>query len=119
MIAALLMASFPLSIRYGSILVPEPVAGLYILAAVWLYLRARESGRLTTATAAGIFLGVAYLTRELALFVILAVLIEAAWQRRWRMFLAVAFGSLVVVHRRTTVFLVCDRRSAFAPARHG
>ena len=96
-IAALLMASFPLSIRYGSILVPEPVAGLYILAAVWLYLRARESGRLTTATAAGILLGVAYLTRELALFVILAVLIEAVWQRRWRMFLAVAFGSLVVV----------------------
>jgi 4-amino-4-deoxy-L-arabinose transferase-like glycosyltransferase len=96
-IAALLMASFPLSIRYGSILVPEPVAGFYILTALWLYLSSRESGRLTTATAAGIFLGVAYLTRELALFVILAVLIEAAWQRRWRMFLAVAFGSLIVV----------------------
>jgi 4-amino-4-deoxy-L-arabinose transferase-like glycosyltransferase len=96
-IAAVLMASFPLSIRYGSILVPEPVAELYILGAVWLYLRARESGRLSTATAAGIFLGIAYLTRELALFVFLAVLIEAAWQRRWRMLLAVAVGSLAVV----------------------
>jgi 4-amino-4-deoxy-L-arabinose transferase-like glycosyltransferase len=96
-IAAVLMASFPLSIRYGSILVPETVAELYILAAVWLYLRACESGRLTTATAVGITLGVAYLTRELAFFVLLAVLIEATWRRRWRLLLAIALGSFAVV----------------------
>ena len=96
-IAAVLLASFPLSIRYGSILVPETVAELYILAAVCLYLRACESGRLTTATAAGISLGVAYLTRELAFFVALAVFMEAAWQRRWRLLFAVAFGSFAVV----------------------
>ena len=93
----MLLASFPLSIRYGSILVPETVAELYILAAVCLYLRACESGRLTTATAAGISLGVAYLTRELAFFVALAVFMEAAWQRRWRLLFAVAFGSFAVV----------------------
>ena len=96
-IAAVLLASFPLSIHYGSILVPETVAELYILAAVCLYLRACESGRPTTATAAGIVLGVAYLTRELAFFVALAVFMEAAWQRRWRLLFAVAFGSFAVV----------------------
>jgi 4-amino-4-deoxy-L-arabinose transferase-like glycosyltransferase len=96
-IAAVLMASFPLSIRYGSILVPETIAELYILAAVCLYLRASESGRFTTATAAGITLGVAYLTRELAFFVALAVFMEAAWQRRWRLLFAIAFGSFLIV----------------------
>jgi 4-amino-4-deoxy-L-arabinose transferase-like glycosyltransferase len=96
-IAAVLMASFPLSIRYGSILVPEIIAEAYILAAIWLYLRASDSGRIATAIAAGMGLGLAYLTRELALFIVLAVLIEAAWQRRWRLLLAIAFGSLAVV----------------------
>jgi len=96
-IAAVLLASFPLSIRYGSILVPETVAEFYILAAVCLYLRACESGRPATATAAGVMLGVAYLTGELAFFVALAVLMEAAWQRRWRLVFAMAFGSFVVV----------------------
>jgi len=96
-IAAVLLASFPLSIRYGSILVPETVAELYILAAVCLYLRACENGRTTTATAAGMMLGLAYLTGELAFFVALAVLMEAAWQRRWRLLVAIAFGSFAVM----------------------
>jgi 4-amino-4-deoxy-L-arabinose transferase-like glycosyltransferase len=94
--AAVLMTTFPLSIRYGSILLPETVAELYILAAIWLYLNARDTGRLGTGVLAGVCLGLAYLTRELALFVACAVLLEAAWQRRWRVLFAVGLGSLAV-----------------------
>jgi 4-amino-4-deoxy-L-arabinose transferase-like glycosyltransferase len=95
-IAATLMATFPLSIRYGSILLPETIAELYILAAIWLYLKARDSGSSVTGVSAGVCLGLAYLTRELAVFIVCAVLLEAAWQRRWRLLFAVTMGSLAV-----------------------
>jgi hypothetical protein len=60
-------------------------------------LRARDGGDLQAAVFAGFSLGLGYLTRELAVFIICALLIEAAWQRRWRLLLAVAAGSFAVV----------------------
>src|SRR5438067_9025749 len=95
-IAGLLIASFPLTIRYASILVPETIAVLYILTAIWLYLRARDSGEVLVGVFAGVSLGVAYLTRELSLFIVFAIVIDAAWQRRWRLLFAVAAGSFTI-----------------------
>jgi len=96
MIAGLLLATFPLSIRYASILVPEPVAEMYILIAIALYLYAQGQYSLVFAIASGFFLALAYLTKEWSLFVVPAVLIDAVAERRWRVCVGVAAGAIAI-----------------------
>jgi 4-amino-4-deoxy-L-arabinose transferase-like glycosyltransferase len=94
--AALLATTFPLSIRYGSILLPEPVAGMYVLGALALYVSLGKRREVTAGLAAGLLLGIGYLTREIVVFILLAVLAETALQRRWRLLTALAVGSFAV-----------------------
>jgi 4-amino-4-deoxy-L-arabinose transferase-like glycosyltransferase len=97
MIAGLLLATFPLSIRYASILVPEPVAEMYLLIAIALYLCAQGQYSLVFAIASGVFLALAYLTKEWSLFVVPAVLIDAVAERRWRACFGVVAGAIAIL----------------------
>ncbi|HLH03987.1 MAG TPA: glycosyltransferase family 39 protein [Bryobacteraceae bacterium] len=63
-IAGLLMATFAVAIRYGSILVPEPVLLAALLAAAIAFVHAQKSRSAGWALVAGILFGLAYLTKE-------------------------------------------------------
>jgi|ERR1700730_1755432 len=97
MIAGLLLATFPLSIRFATILVPESVAEIYVLIAIALYLYAEGQYSLVFAMASGIFLAFAYLAKEWTVFVVPAVLIDAVAERRWRVCFGVAAGATAIV----------------------
>src|SRR5439155_16554276 len=60
LIAGLLSATFPLAIRYSTILVPEPIAEFYILAAVRLLLHVQHKPSILMAALVGSALGVGY-----------------------------------------------------------
>ena len=96
LIAGLLLCSSPIHIRHASILMPEPIMEFWIALGVWCYLRAASRGSRLLAAAAGVAIGVAYLTKEPAVFVVPA-LMAAAWiARRRDLAAAVALGALAV-----------------------
>lgn len=97
LLGGLLLASFPVALLYATILVPEPVAGLYVLLGLLLYLETEEKRSLLFAILAGLTLGVAYLTKESAAFVVLALLIDALLRRRWRTAFGISVGAIAVV----------------------
>jgi hypothetical protein len=97
LLAGILLASFTVSLRYATILVPEPVAGFYILLAVLLYLESDGRSPLVLGASAGLILGLAYLTKESAAFVGLAVFLDAVLRRKWAAACAMAGGALAVV----------------------
>jgi hypothetical protein len=83
LIAALLYATFPIQLILGTMLLPEPIAGFYVLLGVLCYLQARERGGAWWVIA-GLLMGTAYLAKEPALFVGGAFLLHVIWERRWR-----------------------------------
>ena len=91
LIAGLLYATFPLELRYASVLVPEMLAGCYVLLGVLVHVRTENRAPMALGALAGACLGVAYLTKEPALFVVPALFIDAALRRRWQQ----AFGIVV------------------------
>jgi Dolichyl-phosphate-mannose-protein mannosyltransferase len=95
--AGFLLATFPLSIHFATILVPEPVAQLYVLLAIVLYLYTDRRYSPVLAVASGVFLALAYLTKEWSLFIVPAVLIDAAVRRRWRVCSFIAAGAIAVL----------------------
>jgi 4-amino-4-deoxy-L-arabinose transferase-like glycosyltransferase len=97
LLAGILLASFTVSLRYATILVPEPVAGFYILLAVLLYLESDNRRPLVLGACAGLILGLAYLTKESAAFVGLAVFLDAALRRKWAAACGMAAGALAIV----------------------
>lgn len=90
-IAALLYATFPMQLRLATVLLPEPIAECFILLGVLSYVYARPEGRWRW-IAAGALIGVAYLTKETALFVGGALLLHAIWERQWRGAVLFALG---------------------------
>ncbi len=94
--AAGLYATFPLSLHYGSILVPESVACFYALVGVRLYLHAMSKGSLSTAAAAGLLFGMGVLAKESAAFLGLAFGCAALAARRWQVACGLALGVAVV-----------------------
>lgn len=96
-IAGILLVSFPLQLHYASILVPELVAECYVLLALLIYVRTEERAPMAFGALAGAFIGIAYLTKEPALFVAAALFIDAARQGRWRNVLGIALGIGVVI----------------------
>ncbi len=96
-IAALLLATFPLHLYFATVLVPEAVLGFYLLLALFVYVRTDEWRPLPAGALTGIVLGMAYLTKEPALFVAPALVIDAALRRRWRLALGVTVGLAVVI----------------------
>jgi 4-amino-4-deoxy-L-arabinose transferase-like glycosyltransferase len=96
-VAGVLLATFPVSVRFATILVPEPVAQLYVLTAIALYLHAEGRYSVVLAIASGIFLALGYLAKEWSAFVVPAVLIDAALRRRQAVCAGVAGGALAIV----------------------
>jgi len=97
LLAGVLLASFTVSLRYATILVPEPVTGFYILLALLLYLESDSRRPLLLALSAGLILGLAYLTKESAAFVGLAVFLDAVLRRKWSAACCMAGGALAIV----------------------
>lgn len=90
--AGLLYATFPLHLRYGTSLLPEPIANAWILGALLLYLREGWSIRRDLLT--GFCLGCATLTKEPALFVAAGIvghgLVIGRFRSAWTIGAAVA-----------------------------
>jgi 4-amino-4-deoxy-L-arabinose transferase-like glycosyltransferase len=97
LIAALLLATFPLQLRYATVLVPEPILACYLLLAVLLYVRTDDRTPLARSVLTGVVLGVAYLTKEPAAFVALALLVDGGLARRWRQTVGIALGIGAIV----------------------
>ncbi len=97
LMAGILFATFPLELRYATILVPEPVTVFYVLVAMLAYLYAESKGSLLLGLATGICLGAAYLTKEPALLVALALMIYVGMRRQWRVILGMALGLGMIV----------------------
>ena len=103
-IAGVLLMTFPVTVRYASVLVPEPVADLWLLAAALTYLCARDvqsDGRsnqrqVGLALATGALFGLAYLTKEVALFIAAGFILHAISERRWAV-LGALLGGLVAI----------------------
>lgn len=96
-IAGLLLATFPLEIRYGSVLVPEPLMETLVIVAVLLFVVAEARNSSSLGLSAGFALGISYLTKEPAAFVALALCVFALGRRQWRLALTVASGAALVV----------------------
>lgn len=96
-IAGLLMATFPVAVRYGSILVPEPVLETFLLIAALLFLLAQAHNSAILAAAAGVFLGISYLTKEPAAFVAMAFFLFLVAMRRWKLAFVMGCGVALVL----------------------
>ena len=96
-IAGLLMATFPVAVRYGSILVPEPVLETLLLIAALLFLLAQAHDSSILAAAAGVLLGISYLTKEPAAFVAMAFFLFLVAMRRWKLAFVMGCGVAFVL----------------------
>jgi hypothetical protein len=116
-IAGLLYATFPIQLRYATVLTPEPIAELLVLIGVLCYVKARETARRASLLwfGAGLAFGVAYLAKEPALFVGGAVFLYAAWERRWRAAALLAFGITAIVAIEHTYYLFWQGDILFRP----
>ncbi|HEX3445662.1 MAG TPA: glycosyltransferase family 39 protein [Chthoniobacterales bacterium] len=107
LLAGVLLASFPVSLFYATILVPEPVAGLYVLLALLLYTETeRRAHPEAFALVAGLTLGISYVTKESAAFVVIAVVLDALLRKKWTVALGVSAGALAIVAAEYTYYLV-------------
>jgi 4-amino-4-deoxy-L-arabinose transferase-like glycosyltransferase len=82
-IAGVLLMTFPVHVRYASVLVPEPVTEFLLLLGAWAYLRAGEQSE-GWLYAAGVFFGLAYTGKEPAIFVGAAFVLYNLLRRRWK-----------------------------------
>jgi 4-amino-4-deoxy-L-arabinose transferase-like glycosyltransferase len=96
-IVGLLLASFPIEVRFATILVPEPLAGALLLLAALLVAAAHERGSPVLASVAGVALGWAYLTKETSVFVGAAFVLFAVWRRDWKLAGSLCLGAALVV----------------------
>ena len=105
LIASLLYATFPMHLRLATILVPEPIGEFLILLAVLSYLYARDGNRAPW-VAAGLFTGAAYLAKEPAVFIGVALALHAIAERRWRgaMLLAAGLAGVIAVEHLYYLF---------------
>jgi hypothetical protein len=113
MFAGVLLASFSVSLRYATILVPEPVAGFYLLLALLLYVESDDRRPLLLGACAGLILGIAYVTKEPAAFVGMAVFIDAILRRKWIAACGIAAGVLAVVAVEYSYYLVSTGDALF------
>jgi 4-amino-4-deoxy-L-arabinose transferase-like glycosyltransferase len=106
LLAGALLASFSVSLFYATILVPEPVAGFYILLALLFYTETDLRRPLLFGFLAGLVLGGSYVTKESAAFVAVAVFLDAALRRKWLVALGLGAGAFVIVAAEHTYYLV-------------
>lgn len=105
LISGILFATFPLQLRFATILVPETIAEFYVLIGILIYLHPKTRKSLLLGMASGFFLGIAYLTKELALFITFALILDAVIKRQWRQSFYVGFGLAIVLILENTYYL--------------
>jgi hypothetical protein len=115
LMAGLLFATFPVQLRYATILVPEPVAELYILLAIVVYLHIQGKDSLLLAIVTGVCVGVAYLTKEVAVFVVLALMIDAGARHKWRAVQGMVLGLTIIVAVEHAYYLILTGDLLFRP----
>jgi 4-amino-4-deoxy-L-arabinose transferase-like glycosyltransferase len=115
LLGGFLIATFPVELHYATILVPEPVAELYVLVAILVYLHWGAENPVLGGLVSGVCIGVAYLTKEPALFIAPALMIDALATRRWRIFLAIAAGLLMIVGAEQTYYAAVTGDLMFRP----
>jgi len=96
-IVGILMATFPIDVRYSTTLVPETVAALPMLGGALLFLQARDRASLARGVAAGVCFGIGYLTKEPVAFVAVAFFLFALIHRRWDLAVQLSVGAGVLV----------------------
>jgi 4-amino-4-deoxy-L-arabinose transferase-like glycosyltransferase len=114
-IAGLLLATFPVEVRYASILVPEPMLGAALLAAGLLFIRALARPSTALGLGSGALLGLAYLVKEPAVFVALAFILFALLRRQWRLAATLAAGCAVVFASELVWYWMEARDLLFRP----
>ena len=115
LLAGILLATSPADLRYATILVPESVAGAFILFAMLAYLYRREQGPVRASLVSGLCIGVAYLTKEPSLFLAPALMIDCLARRQWRMMFGIAAGVLLVLGLEHTYYLAVTGDLMFRP----
>jgi 4-amino-4-deoxy-L-arabinose transferase-like glycosyltransferase len=95
--AGLLYATFPIELRHATILVPDGVAQCYILLAVLAHVRTEDRAPMALGALAGACIGIAYLTKEPAVFVAPALFLDAVLRRRWQHAFGIAVGVGAVI----------------------
>ncbi|MBI3529611.1 MAG: glycosyltransferase family 39 protein [Betaproteobacteria bacterium] len=106
LIAGLLYATFPGELRYATVLVPEAVAGCYVLLAVLVHVRTENRAPVALGALAGACLGIAYLTKEPALFIAPALFIDAVLRRRWQQAFGIVVGIGAIIACEHAYYLV-------------
>jgi hypothetical protein len=91
-IAGLLALFFPVDVYYATTLVPEPVMSFWILLGVLAWLHARGAASFGWSVASGLLFGAGYLTKEVALFVAAAFVLDLLIHRQWRLAIGVCAG---------------------------
>jgi hypothetical protein len=97
LVAAVLQATFPIELRYGSILVPEALLTCLVLFAVLAYVRTIERPTTAAGACCGFLVGIAYLAKESAIFIAPALALDAALRRQWRRAIGIAIGAFAVL----------------------
>ncbi len=97
LLAGVLFASFPTSLHWATILIPEPVAELYMLMALIVYAEAEEHSSILRGCVVGLIWGISYLTKEPAVFVAMATVLDAAFRRRWRLAFGICTGLMMII----------------------
>lgn len=105
LLAGALFASFPVSLRYATILVPEPVAEFLILLALLIYIQIENRLPLLLGILTGLILGISYLTKESAAFVALAVFLDAIFRRRWTVAFSIGVGMVAIAAAEHAYYL--------------
>ena len=115
LIAALLLATFPVQLYHATILVPESIAECYAMLAMLAYVWKRDKPTMALGALAGALVGVAYLTKEPTLFIAPALLLDAALRRQWRLVAAVALGLGTVIAAEHVYYLTMSGDLLFRP----
>lgn len=97
LIIGLLFATFPIQLHLATILTPEPIAEFYILLGILFYLYKGERHHLILSFVTGICIGIAYLTKEPAIFVAPALMIDSVIKRQWRVIIGMVIGITLVI----------------------
>lgn len=113
--SGVLLATFPADVRYSTILVPEPIAGAFVLAAVLAYVNWGSGHPIRAGVVCGLLIGTAYLTKEPSLFVAPALMTDSLARRQWRVLFGIAAGVLLVVGLEHAYYLTVTGDLMFRP----
>ncbi len=106
MIAGLLLLTFPVHVRYASVLIPEPLMEFWILAGVLAYLAAVERRGILLGIMSGACFSAAYLTKEPSIFVAGALMLFSLLHREWKPMFGLVAGLVLVLGAEQSYYLL-------------